>query len=113
MNDAIEQRVIGTIARRTGVDAAIIVPATTLAALGIAAFEGLEITFEIEDSFDINVPLGACDLTVDTVGDMCRAVREALTLAVTIRGTSRHPLSGCMVSSLWDLGPLSKVEWRR
>ncbi|UPG83865.1 phosphopantetheine-binding protein [Luteibacter aegosomatis] len=78
MNDPIEDRVIRIIARRAGIDAATVVPTATLQTLGVASFHGIEMTFEIEDDFDINVPVGACDLTVGTVEDMVRAVREAL-----------------------------------
>ncbi|MEX1827271.1 acyl carrier protein [Luteibacter sp. CQ10] len=79
MTDPIEDRVIRIIARRAGIDAAAIVPTATLQTLGVASFHGIEMTFEIEDDFDVNVPLEACDFTRDTVEDMVQAVREALT----------------------------------
>lgn len=78
MNDPIEERVINIIANRVGADPATITRDATLDVLGIASCQGIEMTFAIEDSFDINVPLGACDLKVATVGDMIDAVRAIL-----------------------------------
>jgi acyl carrier protein len=80
MNDPVEERVIRIIAGQTGADLVTITPATKLEALGMASCQCIEITFAIEDAFDINVPVGACDLEVDTVGDMIDAVRVALGL---------------------------------
>jgi acyl carrier protein len=81
MSDPVKERVISIIASQIGTDSATITPAVTLDALGVASWQGIEITFAIEDAFDINVPVGACDLKVDTVGDMIDAVRVALSLA--------------------------------
>ena len=90
MTDPIEERVISLIANRVGINAATITPAATLKALGVAFCRANEITFEIEDVFDINVPVGACDLGTDTLGTMIEAVRAALVLsAVTHHATAR------------------------
>jgi acyl carrier protein len=82
VNDPIKERVINIIAAHVGADPVTITPTATLEALGIASYQGIEMTFAIEDSFDINVPVGACDLKADTVGDMIDAVRVALRLAL-------------------------------
>jgi acyl carrier protein len=94
MNDPIKQRVIDIIARHTRVDPATVVSTATLESLGVASFHGIEITFAIEDSFDINVPLGSCDFTADTVGEMVDAVRAVLTKTRgTVWRSDRRPLA--------------------
>ncbi|PTR34045.1 acyl carrier protein [Luteibacter sp. OK325] len=73
MNDPIEERVIDIVAKQVGADPATITQDATLEVLGIASCQGIAMTFAIEDLFDINVPVGACDLKVATVGDMIDA----------------------------------------
>lgn len=85
MNDPIEERVVNIIAKQVGADPAAITLDATLEVLGIASCEGVEMTFAIEDSFDINVPMGACDLKVATVGDMVDAVRSILWFSPPLR----------------------------
>lgn len=89
MNDPIEERVINIIAKQVGADPAAITLDATLEVLGIASCQGVEMTFAIEDSFDINVPMGACDLKVATVGDMVDAVRAILWFSLTLRSAMK------------------------
>jgi acyl carrier protein len=90
MTDPIEERVISIVARRVGVDRATITQTSTLEALGIPPCRGIEITFVIEDSFDINICLAACDLKLDAVGALVDAVRAALSRRARDRRITEH-----------------------
>lgn len=88
MNAPIAHHVIAVIARYAAIDAASVSPGATLAELGIVPCRAIEVTFAIEDAFDINVPLGACDLCTDTVGVMIAAVGAAMHPAFAARSVT-------------------------
>ena len=62
--------VVEAVARRKSLDPATLSLDSTLAELGIDSLDGLEVTFELEDHFNINIP-------VDVAQEM-RTVRDVI-----------------------------------
>jgi len=78
MTANIQQEVMSTIATRARIDVATITPQSTLASLGVASLEAIEIIFEIEETFDITLPEDSTALKTETVQGLIEAVQRAL-----------------------------------
>lgn len=77
MNDTVESKVIGIVAESAGIDPATIKPESTLKDLGVASLDAIEIIFDIEQAFDLNLPDKQPDFDNDTVQGLIDAVHEA------------------------------------
>lgn len=78
ITNSIEQRVIAIVASSTGLDVAAITPAATLQSLGVSSLDAIEIIFDIEEAFGVNLPDRTPDFDADTVGGLIEAVGEAM-----------------------------------
>lgn len=74
----VEERVIAIVASSTGLDVSAITPDATLQSLGVSSLDAIEIIFDIEESFGVNLPDRTPDFDADTVGGLIEAVGEAM-----------------------------------
>ena len=70
----LEARLIGMVAASKKVDAASIEMSTTLDSLAIDSLDKINLSFEVEEAFGIEIPDAAIG-SIRTVGDMVEGVR--------------------------------------
>lgn len=77
-DDGAIDRILDIIAREAGIDRDALVPGATMATLNIASIDMVTILFEIEDKFDVYVPMG--DELADTVylGDLVKVFADQM-----------------------------------
>jgi acyl carrier protein len=73
--DDITQRCIEIIAKSKGISADSITPDSTFDSLNIDSLDKINISFEVEEAFAIEIPDEALG-TIRTVGDMVRGVAQ-------------------------------------
>jgi acyl carrier protein len=78
MDDDVQRTVFGIIARTASLDVAKITPQSTLKDLGIASLDAIQIIFEIEDHYSIQLPDRDPDFDTGSVGGLVEAVRKVL-----------------------------------
>jgi acyl carrier protein len=75
----IENEIIGIIAKRTRAAPAPVTLASSLGELGLESLDVIEMAFDLEDRFNIEIPFNANNSTgpaFKTVGDVVAAVRR-------------------------------------
>jgi acyl carrier protein len=70
----LEGRLIGMIAASKKMDPELVVAATTFDSLAIDSLDKINLSFEVEEAFGIEIPDAAIG-TIRTVGDMVEGVR--------------------------------------
>lgn len=70
----LEGRLIGMIAASKKMDPGLVVAATTFDSLAIDSLDKINLSFEVEEAFGIEIPDAAIG-TIRTVGDMVEGVR--------------------------------------
>ena len=78
MNASVQEQVFKIIAEHGKVDLDKVTPTSTLKDLDIASLEAIEIIFDIEEHFDINMPDRDPDFDADSAQGLVDAVQEAL-----------------------------------
>ena len=78
MTATIQQQVFEIIASQAKVDLAAIRPESTLKDLGIASLDAIEVIFDIEEHFNINLPNEDTDFDNGTVGQLVEAIERQL-----------------------------------
>jgi len=73
--DDIQQRTIDIIAKAKNIPADTVTPETTFEALNIDSLDKINISFEVEEAFDIAIPDEALG-SLKTVGDVVRGVHQ-------------------------------------
>ncbi|KEZ76125.1 acyl carrier protein [Salinisphaera hydrothermalis] len=78
MSVTVQEQVFAIIAEHGQIDAKTITPESTLADLGIASLEAMEIVFDIEEHFDINLPDRDPNFDTDTAQGLIDAIDQGL-----------------------------------
>jgi acyl carrier protein len=74
----VQQEVFEIIAKQAKIDIATIKPESTLKDLGVASLDAIEVIFDIEEHFNINLPNEDTDFDAGTVGHLTEAVERQL-----------------------------------
>jgi acyl carrier protein len=74
----VQQDTFDIIAKQAKIDIASITPQSTLKDLGIASLDAIEVIFDIEEHFNINLPNEDTDLENGTVGHLVEAIERQL-----------------------------------
>lgn len=82
----VHSTVIQSIARTAGVDAATLSPDATLRDLGIASLDALELLFELEEKFDLQLKDEEVDLGTATVTQLVAALERAIARKAQVSG---------------------------
>lgn len=75
---AVQAKILSLIAARPGVEAARVTPQATLADLGVASLDAIEVIFDIEEIFDVTLSDRDADLKSGTVSGLIEAVQRAV-----------------------------------
>lgn len=78
MSPSIQQQIFELIAKHGGIDLNTLTPESTLKDLGIDSLDAIEIIFDIEEHFDINLPDRDPDFDADSARGLVCAVQSAL-----------------------------------
>ena len=78
MSDDVQQTVFGIIAKEASIDAAKITPESTLKDLEIPSLDAIQIIFEIEDHYNIQMPDRDPNFDTESVGGLVETVRKLL-----------------------------------
>ncbi|HET7557568.1 MAG TPA: phosphopantetheine-binding protein, partial [Rhodanobacteraceae bacterium] len=78
MSDDVQQTVFGIIAREASIDEAKITPQSTLKDLEIPSLDAIQIIFEIEDHYKIQMPDRDPNFDTESVGGLVDTVRKLL-----------------------------------
>ena len=78
MSDDIQQTVFSIIAKEANIDAAKITPQSTLKDLEIPSLDAIQIIFEIEDHYKIQMPDRDPNFDTESVGGLVETVRKLL-----------------------------------
>jgi acyl carrier protein len=81
MNDDVESRVLDIVARQSGKDRAAVTTETTLKDLGVDSLEAIEMVFEIEEAFGIQLADDQARDGSETLQGLVDAVHAALAKA--------------------------------
>jgi acyl carrier protein len=73
-----QQEVFEIISKQAKIDMGIIKPESTLKDLGVASLDAIEVIFDIEEHFNINLPNEDTDFESGTVGQLVEAVDRQL-----------------------------------
>jgi acyl carrier protein len=73
-----QQEVFEIISKQAKIDIDIIKPESTLKDLGVASLDAIEVIFDIEEHFNINLPNEDTDFEGGTVGHLVEAVDRQL-----------------------------------
>jgi acyl carrier protein len=73
-----QQEVFEIISKQAKIDMGIIKPESTLKDLGVASLDAIEVIFDIEEHFNINLPNEDTDFENGTVGQLVEAVDRQL-----------------------------------
>ena len=74
----VQQETFDIIAKQAKIDIESITPQSTLKDLGIASLDAIEVIFDIEEHFNINLPNEDTDLENGTVGHLVEAIERQL-----------------------------------
>ncbi|QAU23489.1 acyl carrier protein [Dyella sp. M7H15-1] len=75
-----QQEVFEIISKQAKIDIDTIKPESTLKDLGVASLDAIEVIFDIEEHFNINLPNEDTDFEAGTVGHLVEAVNRQLAL---------------------------------
>jgi acyl carrier protein len=78
MSDDVQQTVFGIIAKEASIDVAKITPESTLKDLEIPSLDAIQIIFEIEDHYNIQMPDRDPNFDTESVGGLVETVRKLL-----------------------------------
>lgn len=73
-----QQDVFEIISKQAKIDIGTITPQSTLKDLGVASLDAIEVIFDIEEHFNINLPNEDTDFESGTVGHLVEAVDRQL-----------------------------------
>jgi acyl carrier protein len=73
-----QQEVFEIISKQAKIDISTITPESTLKDLGVASLDAIEVIFDIEEHFNINLPNEDTDFETGTVGHLVEAVDRQL-----------------------------------
>jgi acyl carrier protein len=73
-----QQEVFDIISKQAQIDISTIKPESTLKDLGVASLDAIEVIFDIEEHFNINLPNEDTDFEAGTVGHLVEAVDRQL-----------------------------------
>lgn len=76
----VQQEIFEIIAKQAKIDIATIKVDSTLKDLGIASLDAIEVIFDIEENFNINLPNEDTDFEGGTVGHLVDAVQRQIAL---------------------------------
>lgn len=76
----VQQETFDIIAKQAKIELDTIKPESTLKDLGIASLDAIEVLFDIEEHFNINLPNEDTDLDNGTVGHLVEAIERQLAL---------------------------------
>jgi acyl carrier protein len=82
----VHSTVIQSIARAAGVDAATLSPDATLRDLGIPSLDALELLFELEEKFDLQLKDEDVNLGTATVAQLAAALESAIARKASVTG---------------------------
>jgi acyl carrier protein len=82
----VHSTVVQNIARTAGVDAAALTPEATLRDLGIASLDALELLFELEEKFDLQLKEEEIDLGTATIAQLVATLESALARKAHVAG---------------------------
>jgi acyl carrier protein len=82
----VHSTVIQSIARTAGIDPDTLSPDATLRDLGIASLDALELLFELEEKFDLQLKDEDLDLGTATVATLVAALERALARKAQVTG---------------------------
>jgi acyl carrier protein len=74
----VQQETFDIIAKQAKIELDTIKPESTLKDLGIASLDAIEVIFDIEEHFNINLPNEDTDLENGTVGQLIEAIERQL-----------------------------------
>jgi acyl carrier protein len=73
-----QQEVFEIISKQAKIEIGTITPQSTLKDLGVASLDAIEVIFDIEEHFNINLPNEDTDFEAGTVGHLVEAVDRQL-----------------------------------
>jgi acyl carrier protein len=73
-----QQEVFEIISKQAKIEISTITPQSTLKDLGVASLDAIEVIFDIEEHFNINLPNEDTDFEAGTVGQLVEAVDRQL-----------------------------------
>jgi acyl carrier protein len=76
----VQQEIFEIIAKQAKIDIATIKADSTLKDLGVASLDAIEVIFDIEEHFNINLPNEDTDFEAGTVGHLVDAVQRQMAL---------------------------------
>ncbi|QNK02404.1 acyl carrier protein [Dyella telluris] len=76
----VQQETFDIIAKQAKIELDTIKPESTLKDLGIASLDAIEVIFDIEEHFNINLPNEDTDFDGGTVGQLVEAIERQLAL---------------------------------
>jgi acyl carrier protein len=76
----VQQEIFEIIAKQAKIDIATIKADSTLKDLGVASLDAIEVIFDIEEHFNINLPNEDTDFEAGTVGHLVDAVQRQIAL---------------------------------
>ena len=74
----VQQEIFEIIAKQAKIDIASIKADSTLKDLGVASLDAIEVIFDIEEHFNINLPNEDTDFEAGTVGHLVEAVQRQI-----------------------------------
>lgn len=74
----VQQEVFEIIAKQAKIDVTTITNESTLKDLGVASLDAIEVIFDIEEHFNINLPNEDTDFEAGTVGHLVAAVERQI-----------------------------------
>jgi acyl carrier protein len=74
----VQQEIFEIIAKQAKIDIATINADSTLKDLGVASLDAIEVIFDIEEHFNINLPNEDTDFEAGTVGHLVEAVQRQI-----------------------------------
>ena len=74
----VQEEIFDVISKQAKIDIATIKTESTLKDLGIASLDAIEVIFDIEEHFNINLPNEDVNFESGTVGDLVAAVERQL-----------------------------------
>jgi acyl carrier protein len=85
-----QQETFDIIAKQAKIDIATIKPESTLKDLGVASLDAIEVIFDLEEHFGVNLPNEDTNFESDTVGHLVDAIDRQLAL----KASSQNPSDG-------------------
>ncbi len=79
----VQQETFDIIAKQAKIDIATIKPESTLKDLGIASLDAIEVLFDLEEHFNINLPNEDTDFDNGTVGQLVEAIERQIAQKAT------------------------------